>query len=145
MAANWKLCQSGETCALCDFSSYRPTVEVLLHGEYQRLAIRNALLLVAPFPRDLDRSLNRFRACVHRQHHFKPEHLRNSLCKAREDIVVERSRAQRESRGLIHQRLNQLRMAMSLVDGTVGGQEVEIVLALGIPYRASAGSAEHYR
>nr|POE63625.1 hypothetical protein CFP56_04528 [Quercus suber] len=110
-------------------------VEVLLQTKDPRLVRRDALDLVCPFPRNLDGRLDRFRASVHGQHHLEPCHGRDLLGKLGEDIVVEGSTAQGQAGGLLGQGLDQLGVAMALVDGRVGGEKVEVVLALGIPDR----------
>lgn len=78
-------------CAYCS------TVEVLLRGEDPGLILRNALDLVSPFACNLDGSLHSLSTSVHGQDHLETQHRGDLLGEAREDIVVECARAQRES------------------------------------------------
>jgi hypothetical protein len=121
-------------------TAYSSAMEVLLDGEDQGLVLWNAFDLVSPLARDLDRRLDRLRARVHGQDHVEAEQLGGILGEAREDIVVEGSTAERQPRRLFSQGLDELGVAVALVDGAVGGEEVEVVLALGVPDAASAGS-----
>lgn len=73
-------------------TTYRPSVEVFSHTEHHGLALWDALDLVAPFPRDLEGSLDSLGTGVHREHHVEAEIVRHKLGKAREDIVVKGSR-----------------------------------------------------
>ncbi len=117
-------------------------MEVFGDTEHHGLVLRDALDLVAPLARNLDGRLDRFRARVHRQDHLEPEQFRHELCESGEHIVVEGAAAERQPRGLLGQDLDQLGMAVALVDCAVRRQEVEIRLALRIPDRAATGSGE---
>jgi hypothetical protein len=44
---------------------------------------------------------------------------------------------------LLSEGLDELGVAVALVDGRVGGEEVQIMLALGIPHTGTAGTREH--
>lgn len=72
--------------------------------------------------------------------HVEAEQLGGILCKAREHIVVESATAQSQPRGLLSEGLDKLGVAVTLVDGAVGGEEVEVVLALGVPDAATTCS-----
>lgn len=104
-------------------------MEVLLGGEDPGLVLRNALDLVSPFACNLDSGLHSLSTSVHGQNHLETQHRSDLLGKAREDIVVECARAQRESRGLGNESLDKFGVAVTLVHSTVGGEEIEVVLA----------------
>jgi len=118
-------------------------MEVLLHRKDQCLILRNALDFVTPLARNLNGRLHRLGARVHGKYHVEAEELGGIFGEAGEDIIVEGATAERQPRCLLGQGLDELGVAVALVDGTVGGEEVEVVLALGIPYTASARSCKH--
>ena len=95
-------------------------MEVLRHTQYQCFVQRDTFHLVAPFPRNLDSCLDSFRSCIHRQDHIETKKASDELGKPGEDIIVERPRAEGQSRRLFCQRLDQFRMAMALIHCTVG-------------------------
>lgn len=103
---------------------YRPAMKVLRDAHDESLILRDAFDFVAPFPGNLDGSLNSLRSRVHRQYHIKAKEFGDELGKPREDIVVEGSRAKRQSRGLLCQRLHEFWVAVTLIDGAVGAQEI---------------------
>lgn len=123
-------------------STYRAAVEVVLSTQNHRLVLRDTLDLVPPFAGDLDAGLDGFGAGVHGQDHVVAEELGDELGEAREDIVVEGARAESQTGGLVAERGDQLGMAMALVDGGVGRQEVEVVAALGVPGGRALGAGE---
>ena len=116
-------------------------MKVPCRAHHNRLVRLDPLDLVPPLPRNLDRRLDRLRAGVHRQHHVKAKHARDKVGKARKDIVVEGAAAQRQAGRLVGEHPDELRVAVALVDGAVGGQEVEVALALGIPHVHASGTA----
>lgn len=95
-------------------------MEVLLNGEDQSLVLWYSFDLVSPLARDLDCGLNSLGACVHRQNHVEPEQLSGVLGEAWEHVVVESTTAKRQSRSLLSQGLDKLRVAVALVDSAVG-------------------------
>ena len=113
-------------------------MEVFLHREDEGLVLRNALDLVSPLARNLDCRLDGLGARVHGQDHVEAKQLGRILGEAGEDIVVEGPAAERQTRSLLRQRLDELGVAVALVDGAVCREEVEIVLALGVPHAAAA-------
>lgn len=108
-------------------------MKVLLHTEHQCLIRWDALLLVAPFPGDFDRSFHSLCASIHGHDHVEAKHLGGVFGEPREDIVVECAAAQRQARRLLCESLDKLRVAVSLIDGAVGGEEVEIASTFGMP------------
>ena len=60
------------------------------------------------------------RTRAHGQHHVEAEHARHELGEAREHVVVECAAAQCEALRLVGQGLDQLGVAVALVDGGVG-------------------------
>lgn len=122
--------------------TYRPSVEVLGNREHQSFTRCNLLHLVSPLARNLDGRLDSLSAGVHRQDHVIAKRRRDLLGPDGKDIVVESARAERQPASLLGQGLDQLGVAVTLVDGAVGGKEVEVVLALGIPHVHSLGAGE---
>ncbi len=122
---------------------YRPAMKVLRDTQHDSLVLRDTFNLIPPLPRNLNRRLDRLSAGIHRQDHIKAEELGDELGEAGEDVVVEGARRQRQPAGLFGQGLDQLRVAVALVDGAVGRQEVEVVLALAVPHRAARRPREH--
>jgi hypothetical protein len=121
---------------------YRSSVEILFDSEYESLIVWYALDFVAPLARNLHGRLHSLCASIHWEDHVETEHFSSVLGEAGKDIVVEGATAKRQSRGLLSQRLHELRVAVALVHGAVCGEEVEIVLAFRIPDRAAACSRE---
>jgi hypothetical protein len=119
-------------------------VEVLGSSKHQGLARRHLLDLVSPLAGNLDGGLDGFGARVHGQDHVIAEEGRDLLGPDGEDVVVEGARAQRQPAGLLGQGLDQLRVAVALVDGAVGREEVEVVLALRIPHVHALGTGEDH-
>lgn len=118
-------------------------MEVLLHREHQRLVLWNAFYFVTPLPRNLHRRLHSLSSRVHGKDHVEPEQLGGILCEAWKHIVVECAAAESQSRRLLSEGLDELRVAMALIHGAVCGEEVEVVLVFWVPYRAAACSREN--
>lgn len=120
-------------------------MEVVLHAQNNSLVLRNAFDFVAPFPGNLDTSFHSLSARVHGQDHVEAEELCDKFRKLGEYIVVESTGAQRESRSLVNQHLDQLRMAVALVHGRVGGEEIEIGASLGVPDSSTSSAGKDDR
>lgn len=124
--------------------SYRAAVEVLCSGEDDGLILWHALGLVCPFSGNLDCGLDSLGAGVHRQDHVVPEHALHLLGPPGEHIIVECARGESDPLSLFAQRLHQFRMAMALVDRTVGRKEVDVVLSFRIPHVDALCAGEHH-
>ena len=119
-------------------------MEIFLHREDQRFVLRNALDLVSPLASNLDGCLDGFGTCVHGQDHVKAKQFRRILSKAGEDVIVECTAAECQARCLLSQGLDEFRVAVTLVDGAVCREEVEIMFALRIPDAAATRSGKHW-
>jgi hypothetical protein len=96
---------------------YRSAVEVLCNAQDECFILRDALLLVAPFPGNLDCCLDGFGTCVHGQDHVEAEVFGHEFGESGENIVIECSRAQRQGGRLLCQCFDQFWVAMPLVHG----------------------------
>lgn len=134
MAANYVKSAYLQESNLVKICTYGAAVEVVLNTEHEGLVLRDALDLVPPLSGNLDAGLDGFGASVHGQHHVEAKELGDELGELGEHIVVKGTRAQGQARGLVDQDLHQFGMAVSLVHGGIGRQEVQVVTALGIPY-----------
>jgi hypothetical protein len=119
-------------------------MEVLLHGEDQGLILWNTLNLVSPFARNLDGCFDGLGTCVHGKDHVKAKQLGRILGEAGEDIIVEGTTAECQARRLLGQGLDELGVAVALVDSAVCRKEVKIVLAFGIPDAAATRSRKDW-
>src|SRR5690606_16257307 len=88
---------------------------------------------IAPFARELDRGLDRFRAGVHWQRHVHLRGIAQLLEERAEPIVVHRPRRQRQPAGLSEQRLQDTRVTMALIQRGVGADAIEVLPSLDIP------------
>jgi len=118
-------------------------VEVVGGAKDEGLALLDALDLVGPLAGDLDGRLDGLGARVHGQHHVEAEQAADLLGPDGEHVVVEGARAQRQPAGLFGEGLDQLRVAVALVDGAVGREEVEVVLVLRVPDVDPLGARKH--
>lgn len=109
-------------------------MEVVGDTEDKSLVLLNSLDFVSPLSGNLDSSLGGLYTSVHGQNHLVAKDLTNLLSPLREDIVVESSRRQSKTASLLSQGLDKLGVAMALVDGTVGRQEIKVLATLGVPY-----------
>lgn len=117
-------------------------MEVLLGSKDQSLMSRDALDLVCPLPGNLDSGLDGLRAGVHGESHVVAEHGVDLFGPLGEHIVVEGAGAEGEPAGLLGEGLDELGVAVALVDSTVGGEEIDVVLALGVPDVDARGLGE---
>lgn len=109
-------------------------MEVLRSSKDESLIGRDTLDLVSPLAGELDGRLDSLSTSVHGQNHVVAKHLVDLLSPLGEDIVVEGAGAEGQTAGLLGEGLDELGVAVALVDGAVGGQEVEVLATLGIPH-----------
>ena len=117
-------------------------MEVIRGAEDQGLALGHLFDLVGPLPRNLDSRLDGLGARVHGQHHVVAKGLPDLLGPDGEDVIVKGPRAQRQPPYLLCERLYQLGVAVALVDGAVGRQEVDVALALRVPHVDALAAGE---
>ena len=103
----------------------RAAVEVAVARDDRRAAVGNALDLVAPFARRLDRGLDRFRAAAGRQHAIEAGDARQSLHQLRQPVVVVGARRHRELLRLLDQRADDARMRVTEAHRRVRAHQVE--------------------
>jgi hypothetical protein len=121
----------------------RSPVEVVGADDHFRLAGGNALHAVAPLPGRLDRGLHRLGARVHHERHLHARQLVELLVEHRELIVPEGAGGQREAPGLPDRRVENVGVTVSLADGRVAGQTVEIPAPIDVPHPAPLAALEH--
>lgn len=119
-------------------------VEVLAADDDPGLIVRNALHLVAPLAAEFDGGFYGFRAGVHGQYFVEFEVVGQVLFVFPELVVVESAAGEGELAALLHHHVDDARVAVALVYGRVGTQEVEILFALHVPDVAAFALAEHY-
>lgn len=108
-------------------------MEVLRNTKDPGFVLGNALDLVGPLASKLDGRLDSLGTSTHGQTHVVAKDVANLLGPLGEDIVVESARAQGEAASLLGESLDELGVAVTLVDGTVGREEVEVLAALRVP------------
>ena len=118
-------------------------VEVALAADNHHLVVGDALLHHAPATGQLQSRLVGLGAGVHRQHLVVAEVLGYILLPLAETIIIERARREGQLVGLVAHGLDNLGVAMALVDSAVGRQEVEILLAFHIPHENAFAFGEH--
>jgi len=122
-------------------------VEVAVGDDDGRGIRGDALRAVRPRAGDLDPRLDGLRTGVHRQHEVLAAQLRERRGEGAELIVVERSARQRDPAQLRGGRGHQGGVAVTEVEGGVGGQQIEVALALdvGHPGPLTAGDDDRQR
>ena len=123
----------------------RSAPEVLGGEDDHRLVGGYFLDLVGPLSGELDGRLAGLHARVHGQHLVVVEQLGDVLLELAEHVVVEGARAERELARLRHERLEDARMTVALVDGAVGAQEVEVFVALDVPDEDTLCTLDRHR
>lgn len=108
-------------------------MEVVGDTENKGFALWHLLDAVCPFAGNLHGGFNRLGTSVHRQYHIVAKCCPNFFCPHREDIVVKSARTQGQTAGLLGERLDELRVAVALVDSAIGRKKVEVVLAFWVP------------
>ena len=122
----------------------RPAVEVVGADDDLGAALGHALHLVAPLAHRLDRRLHRLGARVHRQHLVRPRQRRELLVEAPELVVAEGAAGQRQPPGLLDHRREDLRVAMPLVHRRIGGEAVEVAVALDVGDPGPLAFGQHH-
>src|SRR6185312_12668504 len=107
-------------------------VEVVGDDDDLGFALADAFGLVTPFARELDGGLDGFGAGVHHQRHLEAGDLVEVAEEERKLVIAEGARGECHATGLLLERGQDLRVAMALVDGRVGGEEVEIAAAADV-------------
>ena len=120
-------------------------MEVLGNTKDPGLLLGNTLDFVSPLASDLDGSLNSLSASAHGQNHVVAKDAADLLGPLWEDIVVESSGAKCQSTSLLGQGLDELGVAVALIDSAVSGEEVIVVVALRIPDIDTLGACKDYR
>ena len=114
-------------------------VEVTLCTKDDGLVLRNVLFHVPPSSGELQRGLDGLCTGVHGQNGFEAEKLGDELGEFCVHVIVERSGGQSQSLRLLGQGLDDVRMAVTLVDGGVGTEEVQVLLTLWVPHVRTLG------
>mmetsp|Transcript_243 Transcript_243/g.711 ORF Transcript_243/g.711 Transcript_243/m.711 type:complete len:286 (-) Transcript_243:171-1028(-) len=127
------------------YRSQCATMEATLGTDNSSTSFFDALLHVAPLASNLETSFDSLSTGVHWKHHIIAKHLSDALGKLRKLVIVEGTRAQRALGGLLHERLDDLRMAMSLVHSRVGGEEIIVVLSFRVPNVSTLSARKHHR
>jgi len=89
-------------------------MEIPLHTQYNGFALRDTLPHVCPLPCKLYRRLHSLRTGIHGENHVIPKHLRDLLCKAAEDRVVEGPRGEGQPLGLVNESGDNFWVTMAL-------------------------------
>merc|ERR1740139_1846828 len=69
---------------------------------------------------------------IHREDAIVPEVIRGKGAERTQAVVVERAAGQGQSLGLLHQRRDDARVAVSLVHGGVRGEKVKVGVSLDV-------------
>ena len=118
-------------------------MEVSFEDQDLRLTVRYALDLVAPLARDLDRRLDGLGAGVHGQHLRVAGQVMDRLVERTELVREKGTRRQRHTLGLFFEGLAQARMGVALVDCRVSRQEIEVLVAVGVPDPDALPALDH--
>ena len=108
-------------------------MEVALGHDDERLVLGYALDLVAPAAGQLEGGFDGLGAGVHRQELVVAEVLGGHLLIGSQAVIVERAGSQAQLVGLLAEGLHDLGVAMSLVDGGIGRQKVEVAFPVDVP------------
>ena len=141
--ANGPKCSRAAGSVLKPTIAERAAVKIAGADDDLGLPVRHALHLVAPFAHRLDRALHRLGAAVHRQHLVRAGQ--------RRDLLVERGnwslwKAREVSVSLLacsHHRGQDFWMAVALIDRRIGGEAVEITVAVDIPHPDAFAARQH--
>ena len=112
-------------------------VEVTLAADNLHLIVGDAFFHHAPAAGQLQASLVGFGTSVHRQYLVVAEILSDVFLPLTQAVVVESAAAEGQLMSLVAHRLDDLRVAVTLVDSAVGREKVEILLTLAVPHKSA--------
>ena len=122
----------------------RPAVEVVRAGDDLGLVRGDALDLIAPFPGGLDGGFDGLGPGVHRQDHLVTGPVAELFCQQGPLVVPEGPGRQGQALRLGLEGLDDPGVAVPLVRGRVGGQEIEVFLAFDVPHPDPLGLADDH-
>ncbi len=122
-----------------------PAVEIVFAGQDLGLSSGHALHIVGPFAGNLDGGFYGLCARVHGQHLVVPKVFGDVLLVRPQHAVVESTGGERQLLRLLGHGPHDAGVAVSLVDGAVGAQEIIVALALDVPAEDAFGPVQHYR
>ncbi len=108
------------------------------------LVLGYSLDRIAPLPGRLHRGLNGFHSGIHRQRTFVTGDIMQEFIECRKLVVAKCPARQGDEFGLFDERFENGRVAMSLVDGRIGGQAIEIFLAVDVGHPDSLPLVYHH-
>ena len=108
-------------------------MEIVPAGDDLGRVLGQAFRLIGPLPGGLDRRLDGLRPRVHGQDHVVARQDAELPGQERPLIVAEGARGERHPPGLIFQGLDDSRVAVSLVHGRIGAQEIQVLAAVEVP------------
>ena len=106
------------------------------------LALGNSLDLVAPLARGFEGGFDGLGAGVHREDHVIAGEVVEIFAEQGELVVAEGARGKGDFGGLLVEGGQDFWMAMALVDGGIGGQAVEITLAVDVVHPDTLGTLD---
>ena len=104
----------------------------------------DALHLISPLARCLDRGLNRLRTRVHRKHHIEAGQIVKLFTKQRKLLVAKCAGSERDFLSLLFQSLQDLGVTMPLVDRGIRGQAIKITPPLDVIHPYSFRALDHH-
>ena len=99
---------------------------------------------IAPLAGRLQRRLHRLGPRVHQEHHLIAGQFAQLLLQKRQLVVAEGAGGEGEPAGLLGERPQEAGVAVPLVDGRVGAQEIHVAPPLHIPHPHSLRPADHH-
>src|SRR5690606_22836923 len=110
------------------------TMEVSFGDNNFSFVFRNALYNICPFSGDFDSGFNSFGTTVHRQDHLVSSQISQFFVKKTQFIIAESTGSQTNFVGLVDACLDNARVTVTLVDGGVCAQAVEVAFTIDIGY-----------
>ena len=117
-------------------------MEVVGAGDDLGPVLGHALFLIGPLARRLDGGLHGLGPRVHGQDHGVAGHLAKLLGQHGPLVVAEGPGGQGQLAGLLDEGPDDAGMAVALVDGRVGAQEVEVLAAFDVVHPDPLGLAD---